>query len=88
MLTPQEKRFSAIECLEHPWFKADTILSKFNLSKPTLEHIKNYTKLDNLKKALILYISYQCDTADISKYQRLFAKLIQTEHSFVEFSKF
>lgn len=88
MLTPQESRLTAIQCLEHPWFKAETILSRFDLSKPTLDHIKIYTKLDNLKKAIILYISYQCDNADISKYQRLFSKLIQTENSFVEYSKF
>ena len=89
MLITQENRYNAKQCLDHPWFKKDeSKLSKFNLSRPTLENLKRYTKLDKLKKAILLYIAYTSNNSEIEKYKRYFQKLLKTENSFVDYAKF
>ena len=72
MLCPVEKRFSAEEVLNHPWFKKDSseIKGELNISK-----LKEYVKTNKLKKVVVSYIVTQTDESEIKDLIKLFNKL-------------
>lgn len=72
MLCPVEKRFSAQDVLNHPWFEKDSsdIKGEINLSK-----LKDYVKANRLKKVVLNYIVTQTDESEIKDLIKLFNKL-------------
>lgn len=58
MLSKEELRPNAEECLSHPWFQSDT-LSKTDISFRTLERMKAFTNVINLKRAILLFIAHR-----------------------------
>lgn len=72
MLCPVERRYSAQDVLNHPWFAKETpeITEKINLS-----NLKDYVKSSKLKKVVLNYIVTQTDESEIKDLVRLFNKL-------------
>jgi calcium-dependent protein kinase len=72
MLCPVDKRFSAQEVLNHPWFEktSNDVKGEINLSK-----LKDYVKSNRLKKVVLNYIVTQTDESEIKDLIKLFNKL-------------
>lgn len=72
MLCPVEKRYSAQEVLNHPWFEktSNDVKGEINLCK-----LKEYVKSNRLKKVVLNYIVTQTDESEIKDLIKLFNKL-------------
>lgn len=72
MLCPVERRYSAQDVLNHPWFEKESndVKGEINLSK-----LKDYVKSNRLKKVVLNYIVTQTEESEIKDLIRLFNKL-------------
>lgn len=72
MLCPVDKRLSAQDVLNHPWFEktSNDVKGEINLSK-----LKDYVKSNRLKKVVLNYIVTQTDESEIKDLIKLFNKL-------------
>ena len=89
-----EKRPSAIEALEQPWFKSllDEVHSDKNIDINILENLKNYNIKESLKKMVIRFLVNMLNEQEIKKYKTAFyaidirhngtIDLDELEHSF------
>ena len=89
-----DKRPSAIEALEQPWFKSllDEVHSDKNIDIKILENLKNYNIKENLKKMVIRFLVNMLNEKEIKKYKTAFyaidirhngtIDLDELEHSF------
>ena len=57
MLCYEQNRYSAIQCLEHPWFKLEKV-SKAQISSQTLLKFRKFSNHNLLKKAILNFIAY------------------------------
>lgn len=65
MLSSDDVRPKAEECLNHPWFFKDkNMLSQVNISSQTLGRIKNFTQSIRLKKAILMFIAYRSNSRE------------------------
>lgn len=85
MLTAEDIRPKAEECLQHPWFLMDKgMLSQVNISSQTLGRIKNFTHSIKLKKAILMFIAYRSNSREeIQKQRAIFLKLDKKKNGFV-----
>lgn len=72
MLCPVDRRLSAQDVLNHPWFEktSNDVKGEINLSK-----LKDYVKSNRLKKVVLNYIVTQTDESEIKDLIKLFNKL-------------
>ena len=89
-----EKRPSAVDALEQPWFKSllAEVHSEKNIDIKILENLKNYNIKENLKKMVIRFLVNMLNEKEVNKYKTAFyaidirhngtIDLDELEHSF------
>lgn len=63
MLSKEDSRPSAVECLEHKWFSNAT-MSTVEISQRTLGRIKSFSHVVHLKKAILMFIAYRSNNRE------------------------
>jgi len=83
MLCLEANRYSAHQCLEHPWFKLETV-SKVQISSQTLQKFRKFSTHNLLKKAILNFIAYNgIQPEEIQKYRKIFSKLDENRQGFI-----
>mmetsp|Transcript_34944 Transcript_34944/g.33988 ORF Transcript_34944/g.33988 Transcript_34944/m.33988 type:complete len:86 (-) Transcript_34944:399-656(-) len=83
MLCYEENRFDANECLDHSWFKLESI-SKAAISSQTLKKLTKFSSFNILKKVILNYIAYSgLSQIEIEKYRKIFLKLDHGRKGFI-----
>jgi len=65
-----DKRFSAAECLQHPWFQTATATP--TLSVGVVQCIEAYSRCDELKKAVFLLMAHQSALPALLELRKIF----------------
>ena len=90
MLIKQEKRFSASQVLQHPWFnliKDEKLnLNKLNFGKKNF--FQEYKNSNQLKKIVLLYIASKLDENEILDLNELFKAFDKDDSGQIEFKEF
>ena len=86
MLSSEDKRPTAKECLDHPWFKLDSeSLSKRCLSSRAIINIQNFSSKETITKLILNLICYRCKLEEeIEKYQVVFKELDEEKNGYIE----
>ena len=71
MLTPEAKRLTAQEVLEHPWFKKVETQPEIQLDFNT-DKFKNYIHMNNLKKIVLTYIATRLKDNEVKHLRETF----------------
>lgn len=76
----EQMRPAAADCLNHPWFESDVSDSKIHMGEEHIEALKQYTKKNDLEKAVMLQVASQLSTNSLGKLNEIFQK-VDTDHS-------
>jgi len=85
MLSKEQSRPTAEECLNHPWFQSDT-LSRTEISFKTLERMKAFTNSINLKRAILFFIAHRSNSREeIQKQRKIFLQIENKKNGYVTY---
>ena len=71
MLADPEQRLTAQEVLNHEWLLKNAPNSKGNLENLNINHLKNYSSTNKLKKTILTFISsrlQECEVENLKKF--------------------
>jgi len=90
MLIKQEKRLSASQVLQHPWFNLikDEKLSLTKLSFGKNNFFEEYTNSNQLKKIVLLYIASKLDENEILDLNNIFRAFDKDDSGQIDFKEF
>jgi calcium-dependent protein kinase len=85
MLSKEDVRPSAAECLNHPWFTSQ-IRSELTISIKTVERLRSFSYINTLKRAILLFIAYHSNSKEeIQKQKRIFLSIDLKKNGYVSF---
>lgn len=88
MLVPEDRRLSAKECLDHPWFELDAnILSSKIISMATFDRLKSYSKSTLFRQIVQYIIAYRCELLedDVERFRKLYLKIDQDNQGYITY---
>jgi len=90
ILIKQEKRLSASQVLQHPWFNLikDEKLSLTKLSFGKNNFFEEYTNSNQLKKLVLLYIASKLDENEILDLNNIFRAFDKDDSGQIDFKEF
>jgi len=89
MLVPEEKRLTAKQCLNHPWFKLENSkLSRVSISKMTIEKMTKYSSMDFMRKAIVFSITNRLSYEETMKQREYYSKLLNDVNSYLTYEDF
>jgi calcium-dependent protein kinase len=87
MLAPEKERYNASQVLAHPWFKIvkERQLEKLNFNS---EFLKEYTKSNQLKKIVLLYIASRLSESEINNLKEVFKAFDKDNDGQINYNEF
>ena len=87
MLAPEKERYNASQVLAHPWFKIvkERQLEKLNFNS---EFLKEYSKSNQLKKIVLLYIASRLSESEINNLKEVFKAFDKDNDGQINYNEF
>ena len=87
MLVPENKRYTAKQVLEHPWFKnaSDTPLTSLNF---TTNFFIDYVQGSNMKKVALMFIASRLDENEINNLKNVFSAFDKSKDGQISYEEF
>eukprot|EP00397_Hematodinium_sp_SG-2012_P008424 GEMP01008484.1.p1 GENE.GEMP01008484.1~~GEMP01008484.1.p1 ORF type:complete len:632 (+),score=110.09 GEMP01008484.1:34-1929(+) len=76
----EQMRPAASDCLNHPWFRLAEESTKNNMGDAHIRALKEYSKRNDLEKAVMLQVASQLSTSSLGKLNDIFQR-VDTDHS-------
>ena len=75
MMCDPDKRYTALQVLEHPWVVKEAPNSKGNINNLNINTLKKYTEENKLKKAILTYIASRLNDNEVKSLKEIFENL-------------